>query len=184
MSWIDEIKLARWLNSGVAARQAYGVNMVGLGVGAVDNPDYPTTMPDGSVVVGRTELSFPDPNQPLIWFAAAAPAVAAERFLSNYGAYQVGQHGKIVPRGFLINAIRWQSKGITPAEAITIKLYHNGVAVGATWQMTIAGAVGPNYKQELRPSVPFSAGNGSVIALSFTQAGVSAATIRAVISVT
>lgn len=185
MSWIDEIKLARWLNNGVAAVQTYGVNLIGLGVSAVDNPNYQTTLPDGSIAQGRTEIAFPDPNQPLIWFAANAPAVAAERFLSNYGSYFAAAHAKIVPRSFVINAIRWKSQGFTPAEAMTLKLYHNGTAVGAAWQMVIPGGFGPNGEQELRPSTPFVTGNGCVISISLTQAGVSAsANMNAVISVT
>lgn len=172
MSWIDEIKLSRWLDNFVALTQTYGVNLIGAGGVAVDNPNYQTTMPDGSVVIGRTEVAFKAPSQPLVWFTTIPPSVAAERFLSNYGAWQTSQHAKIAGRRFIIRAIRWQSQGVTPAQNMTLQLYHNGVSMGPTWSMIIPSGAGPNYKQELRPSTPFVTGNGCVIALSATQAGV------------
>lgn len=184
MSWIDDIKLVRWLNNGVASAQVQGANLIGLGATAVDNPNFSTTLADGSVVKGRTEIIVPPPNQPLLWFAAAAPAVAAERWITNYGAYSASvSHAKIVARRFAINAISWRSQ-VQPAEAITLKLYHNGAAAGVTWQLVIPGGA-TNYYAELRPTVPFITGGGCVIGISLTQAGVSAVgNMRAIISVT
>lgn len=185
MSWIDDIKLARWLNNFVALNQTFGVNLIGLGGKAVDNPNYVTTLPDGSQVTGRTEITFPPPNQPLIWPVAIPPSVAAERWLSNYGSWQTTQHAKIAGRRFFINAIRWQSQGFTPAQNITLQLYHNGASMGPTWSMIIPSGAGPNYKQELRPSTPFTTSNGCVIGISATQAGVGlSANMNATIVVT
>jgi hypothetical protein len=184
MSWIDEIKLARWLNNGVAMVQTFGINLIGSGATAVDNPTYSTTLPDGTVVTGRTEIAFPPPNQPMVWSVPAAPAVAAERFISNYGLFFATQHGKIAARRFKLNSIRWQSKGITPAQSMLLQLYHNGATVPG-WSMTIPALAGPNYKQELRPSTPFITSNGCVLCISLTQAGVGAsATMNGVIALT
>lgn len=184
MSWLDDIKLARWLNNGVPLQQAQGVNLIGLGGIAIDNPQFLTTLPDGTVVQGRTEITVADPDQPLIWFAANAPAVAAERWLSNFGAYQLGQHYKFTRRGWTINAIRWKSQGFTPAQNITLKLYTNGGAAGASWQAIIPSGAGPNYEQELRPPTPLTISSGSTVGLSFTQAGTGAsANMNAVITV-
>lgn len=184
MSWIDDIKLVRWFNNGVALLQTQGVNLIGLGATAVDNPNYQTTLPDGSIAQGRTEISVPCPNQPFTWEVATPPSVAAERWLSNYGAWQGGQHGKTFARRFIIYAIRWKSQGFTPAQSMTLQLYHNGATMGAAWSMVIPGGAGPNYEQELRPSVPFVTGNGCIIGLSATQAGTGlSAGMKAIITV-
>lgn len=182
MSWIDEIKPARWLNGGVAMIQTYGVNLIGRGGVAVDNPTFVTTLPDGTQVTGRTEIVFTAPNQPLVWSVNTPPAIAAERWISNYGAYTTTLHGKIAARRFMINAIRWQSQGITPAQSMLLQLYHNGAAVPG-WSMTIPATAGPNYKQELRPSAPYTTSNGCVLGISLTQAGAGAsANMNAIIS--
>lgn len=184
MSWLDDIKLVRWLNNGVATQQAQGVNLVGLGAVATDNPQFLTTLPDGTVVQGRTEIVLPCPNQPMVWSVNIPPSVAAERFITNYGSYFAAKHGKIAARRFMINSISWQSQGFTPAQNMTLQLYHNGASMGASWSMIIPSGAGPNYKQELRPVVPFTTSNGCVICLSVTQAGVGlSANMNAVIVV-
>lgn len=184
MTWLDDIKLARWLNAGVAKAQSFGVNLIGLGATAVDNPLYQTTLADGTIAIGRTEIAFPCPNQPIIWSVNIPPSVAAERFITSYGSYFAAQHGRIFARKFQINAIEWQSQGFTPAQSMVLQLYHNGATMGPTWAMTIPAGAGPNYKQELRPAVPFVTGNGCVISLSVTQGGVGlSANMNAVIVV-
>jgi hypothetical protein len=186
MSWIDEIKLAKWLNNGTAMAQTFGVNLIGKAVQAVDNPTYLTTLPDGSQAAGRTEITFLDPNQPLTWTVANAPAVAAERWITNYGIYTTSNaYGRFCRRGFIINAVRWRSQGITPAQNILLKLYVNSSAAGASWQTTIFAAGGPNLEVVIAPPSPLVVSSGSVIGISLTQAGAGvSANMNAIISVT
>ena len=177
MSWINEIKLARWIDSlGLSKAQAEGVNLIGLGATAVDNPNFQTTMADGSIVTGRTEIAFPQSGPTLMWQFQDAPGVAALRYLSNYGSWFAAPHAKIVPRQFVIKSIQYTAQGTGPSvDSLTIQLYHNNAVVPG-FSLVIPGGVAAGYFASVSPVTPFTTGNGCLIGLGVTQSGAQAAT--------
>jgi hypothetical protein len=175
MSWLDDIKLAYWgLNGAAPSQRTQGVNLVDRGITAVDNPNFVTTLPDGTAVNGRTELAIPAPGPNFVWYARAAPAVAADRWLSNYGAWQTSQNFcKCNTIEFQATALSFMCRGGMPPEDIVITLYRNLNPV-AGWSMTLFGGSGPIYKAEIRPTTPLLVGNGNLVGIRATQAGATA----------
>ncbi len=171
MSWLDEIKLAVWgVNDAAATKRVSGINFRESGIGVADNPNALTTMPNGQVVQGRTELTVNAPAPNMVWFAQAAPAVAADRWLSNYGVWSGVDHCKCNTVAWRATRLSFMCTGGMPANDIVVMLYLN-LNPQAAWTMTLNAGAGPTYKNSVAIPGGILVGNGGLVGIRCTQAG-------------